>query len=37
MAADVVDRVMDMPDLAALIAAQEAPVARRGHYKKRAA
>jgi IS1 family transposase len=37
MAAGVVDRVMDMSDLAALIAAQEAPAAKRGPYKKRAA
>jgi hypothetical protein len=29
--------VMDMSDLAALIAAQEAPVAKRGPYRKRAA
>jgi hypothetical protein len=37
MAAGVSDRVMDMSDLAALIAAQEAPVAKRGPYKKKAA
>ncbi len=37
MAAGVADRVMDMSDLAALIAAQEAPAAKRGPYKKRAA
>jgi hypothetical protein len=37
MAAGVTDRVMDMSDLAALIAAQEAPVAKRGPYKKKAA
>lgn len=34
MAAGVANRVMDMSDLAALIAAQEAPVAKRGPYKK---
>ena len=37
MAAGVTDRVWDMTDIAALIAAQEAPVAKRGAYKKRAA
>jgi len=37
MAAGVADRVMDMSDLVALIAAQEAPMAKRGPYKKRAA
>jgi IS1 family transposase len=37
MAAGVVDRVMDMNDLATMIAAQEAPVAKRGPYKKKAA
>jgi IS1 family transposase len=37
MAAGVTDRVWDMSDVAALIAAQEAPVAKRGPYKKRAA
>jgi IS1 family transposase len=37
MAAGVADRVWDMNDLAALIAAQEAPVAKRGPYKKKAA
>jgi hypothetical protein len=37
MAAGVVDRVMEMTDLAALIAAQEGPVAKRGPYKKKAA
>jgi len=37
MAAGVADRVMDMSDLAALIAAQEAPLAKRGPYKKKAA
>jgi|HubBroStandDraft_5_1064220.scaffolds.fasta_scaffold12892_2 IS1 family transposase len=37
MAAGVANRVMDMSDLAALIAAQEAPVAKRGPYKKSAA
>ena len=37
MAAGVTDRVWDMTDVAALIAAQEAPVAKRGPYKKRAA
>ena len=37
MAVGVVDRVMDMNDLAALIAAQEAPVAKRGPYEKKAA
>lgn len=37
MAAGVTDRVWDMYDVAALIAAQEAPVAKRGPYKKRAA
>ena len=36
MAAGVTDRVFDMSDLAALIAAQEAP-AKRGPYKKKAA
>jgi len=37
MAAGVMDRVWDINDLAALIAAQEASVAKRGQYKKRAA
>ena len=37
MAAGVTDRVWDMNDVAALIAAQEAPIAKRGPYKKRAA
>jgi IS1 family transposase len=37
MAAGVADRVWDMADIAALIAAQEAPVAKRGPYKKKAA
>ena len=37
MAAGVTDRVWDMTDIAALIAAQEAPVAKRGPYKKKAA
>ncbi len=37
MAAGVTDRVWDMSDVAALIAAQEAPIAKRGPYKKRAA
>src|SRR3954471_10225317 len=37
MAAGVTDRVWDMSDVAALIAAQEAPVPKRGPYKKKAA
>jgi IS1 family transposase len=37
MAAGITDRVWDMSDVAALIAAQEAPVAKRGPYKKKAA
>jgi hypothetical protein len=37
MAAGVTDQVWDMSDIAALIAAQEAPVAKRGPYKKKAA
>jgi hypothetical protein len=37
MAAGVTDRVWDMTDVAALLAAQEAPVAKRGPYKKKAA
>ena len=37
MAAGVTDRVWDMTDIAALIAAQEAPVAKHGPYKKRVA
>ncbi|HTT82851.1 MAG TPA: IS1 family transposase [Rhizomicrobium sp.] len=37
MAAGVTDRVWDMTDIAALIAAQEAPAAKRGPYKKKAA
>jgi hypothetical protein len=37
MAAGVTDRVWDMSDIAALITAQEAPVAKRGSYKKKAA
>jgi len=37
MAAGVTDRVWDMNEVAALIAAQEAPVAKRGPYKKKAA
>ena len=37
MAAGVTDHVWDMMDVAALIAAQEAPLAKRGPYKKRAA
>jgi len=37
MAAGVTDRLWDMTDVAALIAAQEAPVAKRGPYKKKAA
>jgi hypothetical protein len=35
MAAGVTARVWDMSDVAALIAAREAPVAKRGPYKKR--
>jgi hypothetical protein len=37
MAAGVTDRVWDMSDVAALIATQEAPVTKRGPYKKKAA
>jgi IS1 family transposase len=37
MAAGVTDHVWDMTEIAALIAAQEAPAAKRGPYKKRAA
>ena len=37
MAAGVADRVWDMTDIATLIAAQEAPIAKRGPYKKKAA
>jgi hypothetical protein len=37
MAAGVTDRVWDMHDVAALIAAQEAPIAKRGPYKKKVA
>ena len=37
MAAGVTDRVWHMTDVMALIAAQEAPVAKRGPYKKKAA
>jgi hypothetical protein len=37
MAAGVTDRVWDMTDVAALIAAPEAPIAKRGPYKKNAA
>jgi len=37
MAAGVANRVWDMNDLAALIAAQETPITKRGPYKKRAA
>ena len=37
MAAKVTNRLWDMNDLAALIAAQEAPAAKRGPYKKKAA
>jgi len=33
----VTDRVWDMNDVAALIAAQEVPIAMRGPYKKKAA
>jgi hypothetical protein len=33
----VTDRAWDMTDVAVLIAAQEAPVAKRGPYKKKAA
>ncbi len=37
MAAGVTDRVWDMTEVASLISAQEAPVAKRGPYKKKAA
>ena len=37
MAAGVTDRVWDMNDVAALIAAQEAPIEKRGPYKRKAA
>jgi hypothetical protein len=37
MAAGVTDRVWDMTDPAKLIATQEAPIAKRGPYKKKAA
>jgi hypothetical protein len=37
MAAGVTDRVWDMADIAALIAAQEVPLAKRGPYKRKAA
>jgi hypothetical protein len=37
IAAGVTDRVWDMTDIAALIAAQEALFAKRGLYKKKAA
>lgn len=37
MAAGVTDKVWDVSDIATLIAAQEAPVAKRGPYKKKAA
>lgn len=36
-AAGVTDKVWGMADVAALIAAQEAPIAKRGAYKKKAA
>jgi hypothetical protein len=35
--AGITDRVCDMTDVAALIAAQEAPIAKHGPYKKKAA
>lgn len=37
MAAGVTDRLWDMTEIAALIAAQEAPTAKRGPYKKKPA
>lgn len=37
MAAGVTNRLWDMTDVAALIAAHDAPVAKRGPYKKKAA
>jgi|HubBroStandDraft_6_1064221.scaffolds.fasta_scaffold148391_2 hypothetical protein len=37
MAAGVTDRVWDTTDVAALMAAQEAPIEKRGPHKKRAA
>ena len=37
MAAGVTDHVWDMSEIAALIAAKEGPIAKRGPYKKRAA
>jgi hypothetical protein len=37
MPAGVTDHVWDMTDIAALFAAQQAPVAKRGPYKKKAA
>ncbi len=37
MAAGVTDRAWDMTDVAALIAVQEASVAKRGPYKRKAA
>ena len=37
MSAGVTDRAWDMNDVPALIAAQEAPVAKRGPYKQKAA
>jgi IS1 family transposase len=37
MAAGVTNRVWDTTDIAAMIAAQEAPIAKRGPYRKRAA
>lgn len=37
MAAGVTDRVWDVADIAALVAANEAPAAKRGPYKKKAA
>ncbi len=37
MAAGVTDRVWDLSDIAARIAAQDVSVAKRGPYKKRAA
>jgi hypothetical protein len=37
MAAGVTDPIWDMNDVAALVAAQEAPIAKRGPYKKKAA
>jgi hypothetical protein len=37
MAAAITDRVWDMTDIAALIAAQDNPTGKRGQHKKRAA